>query len=62
MTASGAVAWIRSVDGIPEVRKLDSGGENVMDTGTDIDPESLAVSGTTLYWTKAGGPRSAVLE
>jgi hypothetical protein len=29
-----------------------------LDAGADIDPQSLALAGHTLYWTRAGEPRS----
>ena len=66
LTRTGAVAWTRApASGQPdpgEVRKLDADGEVVLDAGPDLDKESLAVSGSTLYWTRGGAPRSAQLR
>ena len=45
------------------VRKSDASGRNqLLDSGPDIDPSSLAVSASIVYWTKAGTPRSATLN
>jgi hypothetical protein len=66
LTRTGAIAWTRApASGQPdagELRKLDADGEAVLDAGPDLDKESLAVSGSTLYWTRGGMPRSAQLR
>jgi hypothetical protein len=66
VTTTGAIAWTRSATTYgprePEIRKLDAGGEAVVDRGADIDLSSLAVAGSRLYWTRADAPRSARLE
>lgn len=66
VTRAGAIAWTRApASGAPdpgELRKLDADGEVVLDAGSDLDKESLAVSGSTLYWTRGGAPRSAQLR
>jgi hypothetical protein len=63
---NGSVAWIgpSSVgEGAPlEVRARDASGERTLDSGADVEPHSLALSGATLYWTKAGRPVSAQLR
>lgn len=65
LATTGAVAWIasyfRNGTRVYEVRKSEP--ENgLLDSGTDIEPRSLAVSESTVYWTKAGVPRSAALR
>lgn len=45
-----------------EVKALVGSGETVLDSGTDIDPESLALSGSRAYWFKGGQARSAELR
>jgi hypothetical protein len=64
VTKAGHVAWIRRVGDTPtlEIRTLDSNGETAIDSGSDIDNDSLAVSGNTLYWLRGGAPRSAELK
>ena len=64
VTPTGAAAWIRAAGASTtlEVRKFDAAGESLLDSGTDIEPDSLAVSGSTVYWTRAGQPKSAPLE
>jgi hypothetical protein len=70
LTAAGSVAWIASVydangEVVPGVQvvKAEYGVKPVvLDSGPDIDAHSLALGGSTLYWTKAGTPRSASLR
>lgn len=64
VTATGSAAWIRAVgeSSTLEVRKFDSAGESLLDGGADIVPDSLAVSGSTVYWTRGDQPKSARLE
>jgi hypothetical protein len=64
VTPTGAAVWIRAVgqSSTLEVRKFDGAGESLLDAGEDIVPDSLAVSGPTVYWTRADQPRSAGLE
>jgi hypothetical protein len=62
---TGAVAWI--VDTLQdenryEVRAHDSRGSRLLAVGSDIDPRSLALAGSTVYWTQAGKPSSAKLD
>jgi hypothetical protein len=60
---NASVAWIRErVDGSVEVRKRDAGGDALLESGTDIERGSLALAGGTIYWTRAGTPRSAPLD
>jgi hypothetical protein len=64
---NGSVAAITGTNdpatGVPIYRviKRDPAGTAVLDSGPDIDPTSLALSGGILYWTKAGQPHSATL-
>lgn len=74
LNAGGAAAWIardseRSshVGSFDEVRYFDIGsvdrsGYHLVAAGTDIDPQSLALAGGTLYWTQGGVPLSATLD
>lgn len=56
--ADGAVAWITEYPAHGgteyEVHALDSTSQRLLATGTNIDPSSLALAGSTLYWTQAG--------
>lgn len=63
--SDGAVAWI--VDTVQEheryqVHAVDKSGSRILATGSDIDPNSLAIAGSTLYWTQGGTPESGTLE
>ncbi len=60
----GAVAWIvrtgRTED--LQVRSADKTGSHVLVTSPEIAPESLALAGSTLYWTQGNKPMSATLN
>jgi hypothetical protein len=63
--SDGAVAWI--LDTVQEheryqVHAVDRTGSRVLATGSDIDPHSLALAGSTLYWTQGGNPYSTTLN
>jgi len=58
LSATGRVGWI--ADG--EVWKADLSGPVRLDAGPDVDPTSLAVADSTVYWTRAGKSYSALLE
>jgi hypothetical protein len=61
----GAVAWINDTfhtEGRFEVHALDATGERVLAVGSNIAPSSLALAGSTLYWTQGGKPFSATLH
>jgi len=69
---NGSVAWIAqnsvaSATGTTperiEVRKLERRGRDVLlASGLGIVPASLALGGSTLYWTRDGAPFSAALD
>ncbi|HEV3034254.1 MAG TPA: hypothetical protein VGX72_05645 [Solirubrobacteraceae bacterium] len=62
---SGVVAWIvksATAEGSSQVHVLDGRGSRVLATGPAIDPYSLALAGSTLYWTQGGKPFSAPLN
>lgn len=62
---NGAVAWIVETGFKPatyEVHAVDRTGSRLLASGTDIDPHSLALAGSTLYWTQGGKPFSASLN
>jgi hypothetical protein len=40
----------------------DKSGERLLASGTEINPDSLALAGSTLYWTQGGKPASAPLS
>lgn len=69
LRANGSVAFIaRVLGGMPatttyEVRALRSTGSSseLLDSGAGIDRRSLALSGSTLYWSNDGLPRAARL-
>ena len=63
MRRSGALAAIESADASQgwEVRRYDGDRSEVLDAGSDIEPDSLAASGTRVYWMRGGVPRSAPL-
>jgi hypothetical protein len=68
LTRAGSFAWMDSrYDATPghslSVHKLDAERHQAvrLDTGHDIDPDSFAVGGHHIYWTKAGAPQSATM-
>jgi hypothetical protein len=64
LKSDGAVAWIVETGSPTEyqVHAVDQSGSRVLASGTDIDPSSLALAGSTLYWTQGGQPFSASLD
>ncbi|MGH9918717.1 MAG: hypothetical protein ACRD6W_07610 [Nitrososphaerales archaeon] len=63
--SDGAVAWITDTVQTKDryqVHTLDRTGERVLAVGSDIAPHSLALAGSTLYWTQGGKPFSASLQ
>jgi hypothetical protein len=66
LKSDGSVAWITADFAgelkLYEVHALDKTGSRVLATGSDIDPHSLALAGSTLYWTQAGKPYSTRLN
>jgi hypothetical protein len=68
LSATGAVAWIRERRDLAtgtsavEVRKLDAGGEAILDSAPAIDRGSLAIGGSTAYWLRGGVAQSASLQ
>lgn len=63
--SNGAVAWVLDTvqsENRYQVHALDKTGERVLATGSNIDPHSLALAGSTLYWTQGGKPMSATLN
>ena len=57
----GAVAWINNTSQESahyEVHALDRNGSRVLAVNSGIDHSSLAVAGSTLYWTENGTPLS----
>jgi hypothetical protein len=66
--SDGAVAWIAQdavEGGLPykyQVHVLDGSGSRVLAEGPEVAPASLALVGSTLYWTQGGKPFSATLN
>jgi hypothetical protein len=62
--SNGSVAWIVNAEGEggPEVHVVDTTGSRLVARGTDIDPTSLALAGSRLYWAQGGKPFSAPLN
>jgi hypothetical protein len=60
----GSVAWIVETgeeEGEYQVHAVDKSGSRMLASNPDIDPTSLALAGSTLYWTQ-GQPFSASLN
>lgn len=63
--SDGSVAWTVAADreeGTYQVHAVDRTGSRTLATGGDIAPESLALAGSTIYWTQGGAPQSATLN
>lgn len=68
--SDGAVAWIVQVieNAVPkdrityQVHAVDKTGSRVLASGPEIEPSSLALAGSTLYWMQAGKAMSASLD
>ncbi|MHB1538023.1 MAG: hypothetical protein ACYCYN_05895 [Solirubrobacteraceae bacterium] len=45
-----------------EVHRLQKSGEQVLAVGRGVAPASLALAGSTIYWTNEGRPESGRLE
>jgi hypothetical protein len=61
----GAVAWIVETskeNGTYQVHILDKTGGRVVAEGPEVEPRSLALAGSTLYWLQGGKPMSATLN
>jgi hypothetical protein len=63
--SDGSVAWINGAPealGTVQVRSVDASGSHLLAVSPEIEPKSLALAGSTLYWTEAGKPYSALLQ
>lgn len=63
-TSGGSVAWIVRASGelgSIQVRSVDQTGEHLLAASPEIAPDSLALAGSTLYWTQGGKPYTAPL-
>ncbi len=63
--SDGAVAWVVETDreeGSYQVHALDGSGSRLLAEGPEIEPGSLALAGSTLYWSAGGKPFSAALN
>lgn len=69
LRVNGAAAFITSTyddtgaqrPGYEVVAVATGGPAKILDSGTAVDPGSLALAGKTMYWTAGGQPRSATL-
>jgi len=58
----GSVAWIAAGDEAGyQVHVIDKHGARTLAVGPEVDPFSLALGGSTLYWTQSGKPESSTL-
>jgi hypothetical protein len=66
LKSDGAVAWIVATangkGGEFQVHAVDKSGSRVLAAGADVSQTSLALAGSTLYWTQGGKPYSAALN
>ncbi len=70
LKGDGSVAWIAVDDWHPylpgpnqyQVWAADKSGSRLLASGADIAPSSLALAGSTLYWTQAGKAASSTLN
>ena len=60
--SDGSVAWTVRASNSIQVRSADKTGEHLLASSPEITPESLALAGSTLYWTQDGKPMSAMLN
>ena len=72
--SDGAVAWIAEDGEVVspsnpsvkvsafEVEAVDASGSRLLASGAEIEPHSLALAGSTLYWTQGGKSMSATLN
>lgn len=63
--SDGAVAWIVETGTNAadyQVHAIDKSGSRVLASGSNIEPQSLALAGNTFYWTQEGKPISAPLN
>ncbi len=61
----GSAAWIVDTSFQPAevaIVALDRSGTRQLASGADVSPSSLALAGSTLYWTQSGKPFSAALN
>ncbi len=64
--SDGSVSWIVGT-GYPDdieyhLYAIDQSGSRLLASGSNIEPYSLALAGSTLYWTRGGQPFSAPLN
>jgi hypothetical protein len=65
VTSDAAVAWIVESEFKPQeyqVHAVDKSGSRLLASGPGVGPSSLALAGSTLYWTQACRPFSAPLN
>lgn len=63
--SNGSVAWIVQTtqeEGSYQLHVLNREGERILASGPELEPHSLALTGSTLYWLEAGKPFSATLN
>ena len=63
--SDGSAAWMiatNAEEGSYQVHVVDKAGSRTLAIGGDIAPGSLALAGSTLYWTQDRQPQSATLN
>jgi hypothetical protein len=59
---NGSAAWTAKAGSAIDLRRLSIDGKaSLISSGADIDGTSLALGGSTLYWTQAGVARSTLI-
>jgi len=63
---NGSVAWLVQLSGYAtrtiEVVAVDASGRRLLESGPDVEPESLVLDGSTLSWRTGGVTHSATLD
>ena len=65
LKSDGAVAWIVAVRGTNteyQIHVADATGSRVVAASTEIAPASLALAGSTLYWSQQGKAMSSTVQ
>lgn len=66
LAANGAIAWMGHIGNSYDVRSSDDATfgttSRILDQAPGIEPGSLALGGSTVFWTRAGIPQSAKLK
>ncbi|MEA2374213.1 MAG: hypothetical protein QOD53_676 [Thermoleophilaceae bacterium] len=61
-SGSFAVAARERYPSVYGVFAVEARGKRTLDSGVDVDPNSLALAGSRVYWMRGGVPRSATIH